>query len=61
MEATIQGLQQRVLDALSMIDELRQEEIILETRESEILANKDFTYTIDAADAGNQNLKKGST
>jgi len=59
LEATIQGLRPRIDDGLSKLEELRQEEIILDKRKAEILANKDFTYQLKVTKQKKINLKRG--
>ena len=46
LELVIKGIQPQLNAGLNKIDELRQEERILKERETELLANKDFTYKI---------------
>ena len=46
LETLIQGLQRKISIGLSKIDELQQEERILKQRETDILANKEFTYEV---------------
>ena len=46
LETIVTGIQPQINAGLSKIDELQQEEQILKKRESEILANKDFTYQV---------------
>ncbi len=47
LEITIIGLEPRINDGLSKLDELRQTEIIIQQREAEIETNKNFKFTID--------------
>ena len=46
LETIINGIQPQINAGLAKIDELKQEEQILKEKESEIIANKDFTYKI---------------
>ena len=46
LECLISALQPQINMVLSKMDELQQEEVILKQRESEIIANKNFTYEI---------------
>ena len=46
LQIIIQGIQPQIHAGLSKMDEIEQEERILKARESDILANKDFTYPI---------------
>lgn len=47
LETVIKGLQPQIQSGLSKIDEIQQERKTLEMRESEILANKEFTYKVN--------------
>ena len=44
LETIVLGIQPQINAGLAKIDELHQEEQVLKARESDILANKDFTY-----------------
>ena len=46
LETIILGIQPKINAGLAKIDELRQEEQMLKEKESEIIANKDFTYEV---------------
>ena len=46
LETIVNGIQPQINAGMSKIDELQQEELILKRRESEVLANKDFTYQV---------------
>lgn len=46
LEYTIQNLQEKIDAGVSKLEELHQEKIILEKREAEIAANRDFTYKL---------------
>ena len=47
LETVIKGLQPQIQNGLSKIDEIQQERKTLEMRESEVLANKEFTYRVN--------------
>lgn len=47
LETVIKGLQPQIQSGLSKIDEIQQERKTLEMRESEVLANKEFTYRVN--------------
>ena len=59
LEATVLGLQPRINEGLSKLDELRQEEIILKQRQAEIEANKNFTYKINVTKQRKIDLSRG--
>ena len=46
LETTINSLQPQINEGLAKIEELRHEERILKEHESDMLTNKDFTYTV---------------
>ena len=46
LETIVHGIQPQINQGLEEIDELRQEEEVLKKKDSEVLANKDFTYQV---------------
>ena len=46
LETIVLGIQPQINAGLAKIDELQQEEQMLKSKESEVLANKDFTYQV---------------
>ena len=46
LETIVHGIQPQISQGLAKIDELKQEEEMLKKKESEVLANKDFTYQV---------------
>ena len=46
LETTISSLQPQINEGLAKIDEIRREERALKEHESDMLTNKDFTYTV---------------
>ena len=47
LQALLEGLNPQINLGLEKIEEMRQEEIVLQHRESEIETNKEFTYTVE--------------
>ena len=47
LQALLEGLNPQINLGLDKIEEMRQEEIVLQHRESEIETNKEFTYTVE--------------
>ena len=49
LESIVAGLQKRIKNGITKIDELNQEEQVLRAHEADILKNKDFTYKVTVA------------
>ena len=47
LQTLIEGLNPQITMGLSKIEEMRQEELVLQTREKEIETNKEFTYEVE--------------
>ena len=60
LETIVVGIQPKIDAGLAKIDELHQEEQVLKDRESEILANEDFTYSITVTKQRQVNAPRGT-
>ena len=60
LETILNGIQPQINAGMAKIDELQQEEQILNKRESEILANKDFTYQVEVTKQRQNMAPKGT-
>lgn len=59
LETIIAGIQPQLNMGLSKMEELRQEEMILKTREADILMNEDFEYEIEITKQNKIDLQSG--
>ena len=59
LETIVLGIQPKIDAGLAKIDELQQEEKMLESKKSEVLANKDFTYQIKVTKQRKIDLPQG--
>lgn len=59
LEYTIQNLQEKIDAGVSKLEELHQEKIILEKREAEIAANRDFTYKVTISKSRKVDVRSG--
>ena len=59
LEYTIQNLQEKIDAGVSKLEELHQEKIILEKKEAEIMANRDFTYKVTISKSRKVNVRSG--
>ena len=59
LEIIVLGIQPQINAGLAKIDELQQEEQMLKSKESEVLANKDFTYQVKVTKQRQNYLPQG--
>ncbi len=59
LEAAITGLQPKIDEGLSKIDELQQEQRVLKEHEADLLTNKDFKYTVTVTKQRKIDLPRG--
>ena len=59
LEYTIQRIQEKIDAGVSKLEELHQERRVLEKKEAEISANKDFTYKVTVSKSRKVNVRSG--